>query len=51
MRKGATMKTEEEIRKELKILQHDVDYTDCSRNDYLRFYAMIKILKWVLEEE
>lgn len=44
------MKSEDEIRARLKMLKHDVDYTDCSRIEYCRMYAKISILEWVLKE-
>lgn len=45
------MRSEDEIKKELKKLKHDVEYTDCSKRDYCRMYAMISILEWVLQED
>lgn len=44
------MRSEEEIRERLKMLKHDVDYTDCSRSEYCRMYAKISILEWILQE-
>lgn len=45
------MRSEEEIKRELETLKHDVDYTDCSKREYCRMYAMIEILEWVLQED
>ena len=45
------MKSEEMIDTQLEILKHDVECSDLSKRDYCRFYAMIEILEWVLEEE
>lgn len=45
------MRSEDEIKRELETLKHDVDYTDCSKRDYCRMYAMIEILEWVLQED
>lgn len=45
------MMSEDKIKRELETLKHDIDYTDCSKRDYCRMYAMIDILERILEEK